>query len=844
MKHYVHIRILMVLSLAIATIGVPAHTTGLRCAEANSFAGGETGLAPVFEFSPSYRGPGGHDYRNNRLARVLQRRKAAVDGGFPPFPPPAREELAVRVPVILIEYPDSPMTVTPAEIEDLMFGSGSSPNMTEYYEEVSYGQFTIDGDVYGPYRVSTDYADYTEDDRVDFITEAVDLADGDIDYSNYDSDGDGVVDAVIVVASEYIQVMGYESAHMSIISNHSTDDGIAVNEYTSQGEDCNLGTYCHEIGHVLGLPDLYSGGSGQTISIGDWGLMGQGNSLDPPAHFCAWSKLELGWLDPIEITESVEDQPIGNVVDSGHVYKLSIPGVAKDEYLLIENRQPVGSDAGLPGDGLLIWHVGYHDPADPDTFVYDNRVVLVPAGDGSPDWAASDDTDPFPGSTDTREYTDEFFGLEITDISDSGLLMYADFHIPESIGGWRLQESPLERDLCAVSFTDEEVGWAAGTNGMIIHTDDGGETWMEQKSGTREKLTYLCFLNSSTGWAAGGGGVILKTSDGGNSWEEQYSTTSEDINSISFVDSSTGWALTDGGTLLKTVDGGETWIGAYLDTDEDTPVALEFADGTNGFVAGLNQTVFSSTDGGESWSRWDGVIDELNENNLEISKLRVRADNDLWLLGKASYGYLIWVWEDSVTYFTLEDHNTLNGFDLEENLGVAVGDQMVIMNLRESLGYGLDLFSLDDSSGAHQMDRMEWIEIQDWAGNLDYAPRAVDVASGEVAYAVGDNGLILRYDWESGGGEWTSFTHRPPDYDPDVDMEDPVTKRDPDWVVNDPVLDQTDPAEITGARANFYLENRGPVIDLPLPVPLTAEAGALTLEPQYSGTSSAPYHQP
>ncbi len=766
--------------------------------------------------SSSYLGPGGHDYRDGRLAKYLQLRKAerssAPGGPFPP--PPAPTTLEVRVPVILIEYPDAPMTVTASEIEDLMFGSGSSPNMTEYYEEVSYGQFSIDGDVYGPYQVSTDYADYTASDREAFITEAIELADGDIDYSLYDADGDGYVDAVIVVASEYIQVMGYESAHRSSISDYTTDEGMIISDYTSQKEDCIVGVYCHEFGHILGLPDLYTALGACDYNIGDWGLMGQGAYIDPPAHFCGWCKIELGWLDPIEITESVNDQPIGNVEEYGEIYKLSLDGLSPDEYLLVENRQLIGSDAGLPGSGLLIWHIGYEG----------NNVTLVPAGSGYPDDSNDDESDPFPGLDDVREYIDETFGVEVTDISDSGDIMNADFIIPGSIHGWLFQESSTENDLYAVFFTDDDTGWTTGESGIILHTDDGGENWEEQESGTEEDLRALYFTDSSTGWAVGDGGTILYTSDGGDNWIVQDSGITEDINSVSFIDSSTGWAITDNSTVLSTSDGGSTWTDDSIDTDGELPVDMEFASEDYGFIAGENKTIFYTTDGGASWSDWDGVADELTSSSLEISKMRVFCDNDLWLLGNSNGAYLIWVWEGYVTYLTLGDYKNLADFDFSGDLGIAAGERLVVMNLSDDLGFGLELFSLGSGSSDHRMDNMEWVEVQEWSDNLENAPLAVDVASGSVAYVVGENGMILRYDREDGGPGsgsgpgWTNFTTFPPP-ESGIPMIDPVTRFNPEWVEVGQAPYWIDPTHTMPDRVRFYLDNGGPVVDWPIPIP-------------------------
>src|SRR5216110_31835 len=81
--------------------------------------------------------------------------------------------------------------------------------------------------------------------------------------------------------------------------------------------------------------------------------------------------------------------------------------------------------------------------------------------------------------------------------------------------------------LHAIQFVDRDEGWAAGDEGAVWHTIDGGATWERQPTGVRASLRSLHFLNPYTGWAAGredlpGGasaGVLLFTRDGGLKWQ-------------------------------------------------------------------------------------------------------------------------------------------------------------------------------------------------------------------------------------------------------------------------------------------------------------------------------------
>jgi immune inhibitor A len=121
----------------------------------------------------------------------------------------------------------------------------------------------------------------------------------------------------------------------------------------------SFGVLCHEFGHLLGLPELYAPNKPHE-GIGIWGLMGQGTWVglgDAPPQLCAWSKLKLGWVDPI-LVDSTRRVTLPSVEQSAQVVKIWAKGPeTPNEYFLIENRQKIGSDRRLPGAGLLIWHV-------------------------------------------------------------------------------------------------------------------------------------------------------------------------------------------------------------------------------------------------------------------------------------------------------------------------------------------------------------------------------------------------------------------------------------------------------------------------------------------------------
>lgn len=141
-------------------------------------------------------------------------------------------------------------------------------------------------------------------------------------------------------------------------SGHRILHGVVVGERPLARLD-PFGVLCHEVGHILGWPELYAPNQPHE-GIGVWGLMGQGTWVGmgkAPPHPSAYSKLMSGWVDP-QIVERSQRIELPAVETSGKVVQIFARGPDYPrEYFLIENRQKIGFDRSLRGDGLLIWHV-------------------------------------------------------------------------------------------------------------------------------------------------------------------------------------------------------------------------------------------------------------------------------------------------------------------------------------------------------------------------------------------------------------------------------------------------------------------------------------------------------
>jgi M6 family metalloprotease-like protein len=270
-----------------------------------------------------------------------------------------------------------------AHFEQILNGT-SGNTMRTYYQEVSYGMFDIEVDVVGPYKSAKSMEFYGEDGTgrdnkngpvSEMAREAVQLADlAGVNFTKYDMDGDDKIDALFIIHAGGGQEDGGPSSeiwsHQGLIfPAQSTDDGVYANVYSTEPEDGKIGVFSHEFGHVLDLPDLYDtdfgGSGGWSNGIGDWGLMGGGSwngGGNSPAHLSAWSKIQVGWVEPIIVTSdiSLSSIMIPPVENYPVVYKLWAhePSQNTSEYFLVENRQKIGTfDNALPGEGILIWHI-------------------------------------------------------------------------------------------------------------------------------------------------------------------------------------------------------------------------------------------------------------------------------------------------------------------------------------------------------------------------------------------------------------------------------------------------------------------------------------------------------
>ena len=315
-------------------------------------------------------------------------------------PPPGWRGLpttgTVRIPVFLVNFSDAPSdpSQTVADVQAKMFGNGDSSDypyesLKNYYQRSSYNQLTITGDVYGWYRANHTRAYYESFGkplgRVILINEILAAYDSQVDFSVYDADHNGKMDALFIKwAGDDTGWGNFWWACMSTTGSVIPVDGVTPNKYVwSWYSNPNGGAYhprvdIHETGHLLGLPDYYDydDTTGPKGGVGGWDMM-DANWGDHNA----FSKYLLGWIDPVIINAGTHQLvlPPSGTSKSGNAV-LIMPGAVPDsfgEFFLVQYREPgTGNDplSGGPVNAVWIWHVDSTLTQDGWGYLYNNSL--------------------------------------------------------------------------------------------------------------------------------------------------------------------------------------------------------------------------------------------------------------------------------------------------------------------------------------------------------------------------------------------------------------------------------------------------------------------------------------
>ena len=361
-----------------------------------------------------------NSYNNRPLTRIT------VDsgyGGVPYFPHTGSPKALV----ILAEFADTTFTIqnTKQVFTNYLMNEGhftetayaqnrNYKGVRGYFKDCSYGQFTPTFDVVGPVKLPKPQTYYgAENDNItDLMTDACNAVDNEVDFSQYDANGDGLVDLVyIIYAGHSANYRGNTSTDIwpksgtTILSK--TFDGKSIRRYgvsnelagrenkKKEKETINgIGLFCHEFSHTLGLPDIYAyktnaeDQNDQGMEL--WDLMDGGTEVQGgrvPSPYLAWEREAMGWMSIDTLTTDCHIANLKTIDNGGKAYKILNPS-ASNEYIVLQSIQKGGWYQGWGNGsypkGLLVYRISYAFNKV-NVFDFPNnvkgkpRVIVVPA---------------------------------------------------------------------------------------------------------------------------------------------------------------------------------------------------------------------------------------------------------------------------------------------------------------------------------------------------------------------------------------------------------------------------------------------------------------------------------
>ena len=296
--------------------------------------------------------------------------------------------------IILVEFPNQRFR----EENDLLLFSrianeqgfserGFKGSVSDYFHDQSNGLLQLTFDVVGPVLVSNDYEYYGKNVPPDdydahpdeMVVEACQQVDEEVNFADYDWDGDGYVEQVVVIYAGQGEANGGGKTTIwphewelteSDYGKYLQLDKVRISTYACSSELSSptridgIGTICHEFSHCLGLPDMYDEDQ-RNYGMGYWDIMDNGcyngNGFQP-AGFTAYEKMYCGWLEPTVLSRDTLISGVEPLSEGGEAF-IIYNDAHPDEFFMLENRQMTNWDKSLPGSGLLVYHVDYNADA-------------------------------------------------------------------------------------------------------------------------------------------------------------------------------------------------------------------------------------------------------------------------------------------------------------------------------------------------------------------------------------------------------------------------------------------------------------------------------------------------
>ena len=388
--------------------------------QVQSATGASLGLTPHLRISAAaLRTQIGERYTRWDNAMKVSERWAAlkaltrpVGNGQPA--PPTTPTVGNKVGLcLLIDFSDDPATIPQADVDNFCNGDnfnlfGNNGSVKKYFKDVSNGLLTY-SNVVTIYITAPQPKSYYNDTSKDCGDQANILIKDVLDtmkaLPNYTTDILPTFDALTVdnnnevIAFNVFYTGDNGGVWMYGLWPHSwglynagvqelSPGGKKLFRYqiTNIGTQLEIGTFCHENGHMLcGYPDLYDY-TYTSVGAGMWCLMGSGAIGGTPVEVCAYLRRASGWGNTTDVygisnlLATVWSAPDTNF---NRFYRYQKPNVST-EYFLMECRFPQGRDSSVPGGGVAVWHIdelGNNSTVNlnPNTSHYNYEATIVQA---------------------------------------------------------------------------------------------------------------------------------------------------------------------------------------------------------------------------------------------------------------------------------------------------------------------------------------------------------------------------------------------------------------------------------------------------------------------------------
>ncbi|HTQ45527.1 MAG TPA: M6 family metalloprotease domain-containing protein, partial [Polyangiaceae bacterium] len=452
------------------------------------------------------------------------------------------------VPIIRVSFADSTIQYPASTFQYAMFDtthSTATGSIVDYWSWASGNRIHVRGEVVATVTLPHPCSYYTwnsygvnslatPNNDAGMVQDAIAACDPSVDWSRYDRNGDGFVDMLWIVhaglgaemtsrSTNFWSLTSSLSGGWSGTVSYQTNDPVPgsstskihIDRFTIlpeisgfvPGGMSEIGVYCHEFGHALGLPDLYDTNAlgGTSFSgPGQWSLMstgaygGDAHSPSSPSGLGAWPLLYLQFTSPVIPTQDtlVTMTPLSS---GGPVFEYCFQGEYYPEHFLVEARYREGFDSHLPNDGILITMV---DDAIIGGSLASNRINAGPSpglrvleADDRFDLVSGydhgDPGDPLPGSLNVVHLDDNTLpslrmmsgavtNLYLDGVSRAGPATQVDLHVRAA--AWQ----PID-DATETGY-NPTTGSSRAHHAVVSPTGDEYESFSDRRSGVSQIL--------------------------------------------------------------------------------------------------------------------------------------------------------------------------------------------------------------------------------------------------------------------------------------------------------------------------------------------------------------------